>query len=72
MKNKAGQPITPVSGTLMKNPNSSGTGSGVIIPTVTGSNPWYLQLTGGNTCTGTTTVTIPDDGDYVYQCYFPC
>jgi hypothetical protein len=72
MKNKAGQPITPISGTQTKNPNSGGTGSGVIIPTVTGSNPWYLQLTGGNTCTGTTTLTIPEEGDYIFQFYFPC
>src|SRR6202034_2467341 len=34
MRNKARQPITPVSGTTIQNPNTSGSGGGIALPSV--------------------------------------
>jgi hypothetical protein len=68
MKDKNGNPITPVTGVMINNPKSGGSGGGVIIP----NSPYPLQFLGGPTCTGTATVTIPDDATYVYTFFLPC
>jgi hypothetical protein len=71
MRNAAGNPITPITGTRLLNPHTSGTGSGVV-PIGSGANPGDLYLDGGSFCTGSTTLTVPDDGVYIFQFFFPC
>jgi hypothetical protein len=70
MKDKSGNPITPLSGLLILNPHSAGSGSG-IVPIASGANS-SLQSIGGNYCSGSATLTIPDDETYVFIFYYPC
>jgi hypothetical protein len=69
MKDASGNPLTPVSGALMSNPNAGagGAGSGTVLPT----SPWTLTLSGGNTCSGSATATI-DGIDYIFKFFVPC
>jgi hypothetical protein len=69
-KDSGGNPINITLGTMIQNPHTGGIGSGFVIPT--DPNQWYLYFQGGNSCTGSATLTIPGDGDYNFDFFFPC
>ncbi len=68
-KDAHGNPLNITLGTLTKNPNTGGTGGGMKSDS---TQPWYLYFQGGNNCTGSATVSIPGDGDYIFSFFFPC
>jgi hypothetical protein len=71
MKDKNGNPITPVSGARITNPNTTGSGSGSADP----SNPnphSNTNLTGTELCKGSVTFSDGVSTVYVFITYFPC
>lgn len=70
MKNKNGQPITPVSGTTILNPNPGGTGGGASVPGVPA--PRTIIFLGSKACVGEQTFQDGTGAIYVYDFFIPC
>lgn len=71
MKDKAGNPITPVSGVKITNPNTSGAGSGSADPSIPNA-PASINLIGVEYCKGSVTFSDGVSTIYVFITYFPC
>jgi hypothetical protein len=69
MRDKNGNPITPVSGTMVNNPNTSGSGSGSAQPPDPNGN---ILVTGTALCKTSVTANNGVDTIYVFITYVPC
>lgn len=70
MKDKNGNPITPVSGTMIKNPNTGGSGGGSTVPYT--NPPWLTTIHGEGTCQSSVTWYDGQSTYYVYVTFLPC
>jgi hypothetical protein len=70
MRNKAGDPITPIAGTTIQNPNTSGSGGGYANPAVPA--PGTVTITGGSSCVATATFQDGSGTTYVFKFIYGC
>jgi hypothetical protein len=70
MRDKNGNPITPISGTMVPNPNTAGAGGGNSQPAA--PNPATITITGTEYCQMGVTLSNGVDTIYVYIFYVPC